>query len=387
MTIKRELEIIRTKSFFLLGPRQVGKSTFIRQNFPAKNSLYYNFLLNEEYEKYIQDTSLLRKEVQARSTNIKYVIIDEVQRIPEILNEVHYLLEYLAKPPVFVLSGSSARKLKRGQANLLGGRALTYHMYPLSYHELKNNFDLDSVINYGSLPAIYFEKDKQIKREMLSSYAETYLQEEIRAEALVRNIKGFLRFLTISAQENGELINFSNIARDTGTDRNTVKEFFQILEDTLIGFHLTAYSKSSRKKLVSHSKFYFFDLGVVKALAKRLSLQIEKRSSDYGKAFEHFIILELMKFSRYNRKDWEFSFYRTNAGAEVDLIIETPCSKVYAIEIKAQANPSMSGLKGLKSFAEIRPDAQLICACLCSKAYEDRDIRILPWQELFSYIE
>lgn len=385
--IKRELKITKAKSFFLLGPRQVGKSTFIKEKFSAESSLNYNFLINEEYEKYIQDPGLFRKEVESRDSSIKFVIVDEVQRIPEILNEVHYLLESLDSPPVFVLSGSSARKLKKGQANLLGGRALTYHMHPFTYHELAEYFNLDMVINYGSLPGVYFEKTDHIKAETLSSYAETYLQEEIRAEALVRNIKGFVRFLKIAAQENGEQINLSNIARDTGTDRSTVKEFFQILEDTLVGFNLPAYSQSSRKRLSTHPKFYFFDLGVTKALAKRLSLKIERGTSEYGKAFEHFIILELVRFSKYHRKDLDFCFYRTTSGAEVDLIVETPAGEVFALEIKAKNNPSLSDLQGLWSFAEVNPKAKLICVCLCSKPFEDKSIKFLPWQEMFALFD
>ena len=375
--IKRQLELIKNKSFFLLGPRQVGKSTYIKQNFPIEKSLYYDLLLNEEYEKYLQDTSQFRKEVKSRDSNIGFVIIDEVQRVPELLNEVHYLLETLENPPIFILSGSSARKLRRGQANLLGGRALTYHMYPFTYNELAEDFDLDAIINYGSLPGVYFEKEDQVKQAILSSYTETYLQEEIRAEAIVRNIKGFVRFLKLAARENGEQINFSNIARDTGTDRSTVKEFFQVLEDTLIGSYLLPYSKSSRRRLVSHPKFYFFDLGVTNALAKRLSLRIEKGSSEFGRAFEHFLILELKRFSEYNNKELDFCFYRTSTGAEVDLIVETPAGQIFAIEIKAQVNPSLSGLKGLWSFADLEPKAQLICACLTDKAYEDRAIRYL----------
>jgi uncharacterized protein len=379
MKIKRELKINKSKSFFLFGPRQVGKSTFLKENFQSRDSLYFNFLLNEEYEKYLLDKSLFRKEVLA-SKEKKFIILDEIQRIPELLNEVHYLLENMENPPSFILSGSSARKLKRKEANMLGGRALKYEMFPFSYSELKTDFDLENLINYGSLPQIYLEKDPELKRRLLSSYCETYLQEEIRAEALVRNIKGFISFLKIAAENNGEIINFSNIARETGNERASIKEFYQILEDTLLGFFLLSYKKSSRKKLVAHPKFYFFDLGVSKALAKQINLTISRPSSAYGKAFEHFIILEIIKSNRYKQKDWDLSFYRTAAGAEVDLIIEKPDKSLLAIEIKSKNNPEMSELKGLRSFQDLKPEAKLICVSMNSKNYEDKGISFQNWE-------
>lgn len=381
--VERELKINKKKSFFIFGPRQVGKSTFIKANFPKENTLYYDFLLNEEYLKYLTDTSLLRKEISRRDKSKRYVVIDEVQRIPEILNEVHYLLESLSDPPVFVLSGSSARKLKRENANMLGGRALTYQMFPLSYRELGQCFDLDTALRFGSLPSIYLEKDDETKIDSLRSYTETYLEEEIKAECLVRNINGFVRFLKVAAEHNGDIINFSNISRETSNSRSSVKEFFQILEDTLVGFYLLPYSKSARKRLVSHPKFYFFDIGVTRAIRKQLNSPMQPKTYEYGKAFEQFLILELIKFSRYNKKDLEFSFYRTNAGAEVDLIIETPDCEIFAVEIKANTKPDLSELKGLRSFAELVPGAKLICASLATKRYEDKGILILPWQELF----
>lgn len=383
---KRELKINKKNSFFLFGPRQVGKSTFLKQEFLKSNSLYYDFLKNDEYIKYSSDTTLFRKEVINRDRSKKYIILDEVQRIPEILNEVHYLLENTTNTPVFCLSGSSARKLKRHDSNMLGGRAVTQYMYPLSHREIGDNFNLDKALSLGTLPRIYSEENLDLCKDLLRSYTETYLQQEVKAEALVRNISGFIRFLKIAAENNGEIINYTNIARETGNDRNTVKEFFQILEDTLIGSYLFPFSKSARKRLISHPKFYFFDTGVVRALQGKLNLSLHDSTFDLGKLFEQFIILEIIKFSRLYKRDFELSFYRTSAGAEVDIIIESPGETRLAVEIKASNNPSLSNLKGLKSFLEIDPKARLICASLVTKKYVDSGINFVHWKELFEIL-
>lgn len=384
---KRELKVGKKYSFFLFGPRQVGKSTFLKQEFKEPETLYYDFLKNEEYIKYSSDTTLFRKEVIHRNKAKKYIIVDEVQRIPEILNEVHYLLENIDNPPLFCLSGSSARKLKRFDSNLLGGRALTLYMYPLSYREIGNDFNLEKALGFGTLPKIYSEENLELCKDLLRSYTETYLQQEIKAEALIRNINSFIRFLKIAAENNGEIINYTNIGRETGNDRNTVKEFFQVLEDTLIGFYLFPFSKSARKRLVSHPKFYFFDTGVARALQGKLNLDIQSGTSEFGKVFEHFLILELIKFSKLHKKDIEFSFYRTSAGAEVDIIIEVPRKQRYAVEIKAGSNPSLSSLKGLKSFLDIDSKAKLICASCVTKRFVDSGITFVPWQELFELLD
>ena len=377
---------LQKKSFFLFGPRQVGKSTLLENSFSTQESLYYDFLKTELYEKFKAEPNLFREEILFRDKKKNIIVIDEVQRIPEILNEVHYLIEK-DKSLIFALSGSSARKLKRSQANMLGGRALTYRLYPLTHIELGENFNLDRAINIGTLPAIYLEKDLDLSKAMLESYAETYLEEEIKAEAIVRNLGSFLRFLRFAACENGNIINYSNLARETGNKNQTVKEYFQILEDTLIGFHLLAYVKSSRKRLMKHPKFFFFDLGVQRGLAKRIYQDLHRFTPDYGRAFEHFIIKEIIHLSKYKKKNYEFSFFRTENGAEVDLIVEIPDGKVFAIEIKSSSNPRLSDLKGLKSFKEIYPKAKLICVGLNENEMNYADVKILPWRKVFEVLE
>jgi len=381
--LKRQLKLPQEQSFFLFGPRQTGKSTLLKENFSNENSVYYDLLKSEFYNKYLADPSIFREEVLTRAKCFSHIIVDEIQRIPALLNEIHYLLES-KNPPIFCLSGSSARKLKRAEANLLGGRALTYSLQALTYKELGEKFNLERALNLGTLPAIFLSETEELAKEKLRAYVNTYLEEEIKAEALVRNLGSFLRFLQFAANENGNMINYSNIARETATKAREVKEYFQILEDTLLGFTLPAYAKSTRVRLSKHPKFYFFDTGVQRALAKRLTLDLSKQTPEYGKVFEHFIIREIVNICTYARNDYEFSFYRTEDNAEVDLIIETPSGELYAIEIKSKENPLNKDLRGLKSFRRICPKAKLICICQSPIRREMDGIDIYPWEEFIS---
>ena len=384
--VTRLIKLPKNKSFFLFGPRQVGKSTLLKSSFSPSECLNYDFLKSDLFERIKTDPKTFRHEILHRDKKRNVIIVDEVQRIPELLNEIHYLIEK-DKSLVFAISGSSARKLKRTQANMLGGRALTLRLYPFTHVELGNSFELNKVLNIGSLPAVYLENDLTIAKDMLVSYAETYLEEEIRAEALVRNIGSFLRFLRFAANENGNVINYSNIARETANKNKDVKEYFQILEDTLVGFHLLAYVKSSRKRLMRHPKFYFFDTGVQRALAKKIYQDVSRYTPEYGRVFEHFLIKEIIHLSQYKKKGYEFSFYRTENGAEADLIIETPDEKVFALEIKASENPRLSDLKGLRSFKEICPKAKLICACLSENEVHYESIKVYPWKKIFQILD
>ncbi|MBI4802332.1 MAG: DUF4143 domain-containing protein [Elusimicrobia bacterium] len=219
----------------------------------------------------------------------------------------------------------------------------------------------------------------------LGSY-ETYLKEEIEAELALRNISSFHRFLPLVASENGNIINFSSISRETGTSYKTVKEYFKILEDTLIGFFLHPYVASERKRLVKHPKFYFFDTGVARTLAGKASAPIKQGTSEYGKVFEHFIALEILRLRDYMDKDFNLSFYRTEQGAEVDFIIEIPEGGIFAVEVKSSGDPHSSELRGLKSFARDFPKAEPLCACLAQKQRVIEGIKIMHWREFFSYI-
>jgi predicted AAA+ superfamily ATPase len=378
--IKRQIKLPFEKSFFLFGARQTGKSTLLKTLFSKDNVYYYDLLKTEEFIRLAAHPEVFREEVASRGAKINCIILDEVQRIPALLNEVQVLMESPGSP-CFILSGSSARKLKRSKANLLAGRALTYHLYPLTSTELGSKFSLLKALQQGTLPSIYLEESAQIAQDRLRSYVEVYLKEEIELEAQLRRIGSFLHFLSIAASENGNVINFSNIARETGTSYQTVKSYFQILEDTLIGSFLFPYQKSARKRLAKHPKFYFFDTGVVRALTKKVSVPLEPKTPDFGRAFEHFFILEIMRQAEYQKLDYTFSYYRTESGAEVDLIIETPREEIIAVEIKATDAIDSSHLRGLNSFKEACPKALLYCVALAPHKRTMGKVTILPWLE------
>ena len=376
---KRLLKLPEKAHFFLFGPRQTGKSTLTREYFPKSKTKFYDLLNSKEFTRLVAAPHLLREEVLSLKKEVTHIVIDEVQRIPSLLDEVHYMIESLSVDKIFVLSGSSARKLKRGGANMLGGRAWTRHLYPLSYQELKENFILDKALSFGTLPSVY-HADPETAEEILDSYVETYLEEEIKAEALVRNIGAFIKFLSLAASESGSIINFANISRETNTSAASIKEYYKILEDTLVGSFLLPYSKSTRKRLSKHPKFYFFDTGVLLALRKRTCAQLEPATKEYGDIFEHFIINEIIKLNKYHKTKYELLYYRTSSGAEVDLVLISPDQKTYAIEIRSSENPrDYKG--GLKSLQELEPTARLICLSKASNFRRDDDIEVYPWKE------
>ncbi len=385
--ISRLLELPQKRSFFVFGPRQTGKSTLIRSSFAASKIRVYDFLKTDEYHRILAQPEIFREEVQSRPSQITHILVDEVQRIPDVLNEVHCLLES-PNSPHFILSGSSARKLKRANANLLGGRAWTLKLFPLTHLELGQLFQLTKALEFGTLPSIYLEGDREAAKEYLKSYVETYLKEEIEAEALVRTSGVFLRFLFQASHENGKIINYSTIARETGTTHVTVKEYYQILEDTLVGFFLFPFHKSNRKRLARHPKFYFFDTGVQRALTKKLSLDLIPGTIEFGDQFETWVINETMRIASYLKKDFEFSYFRTERGAEVDLVIETPKNQLLGIEIKSSTNPNASDFRsGFKAIKEICPQIRPICVCRAPHARKQEGVEILPWKDYFALLQ
>lgn len=381
----RLLNLPKSNSYFLFGPRQVGKTSLVTSSLKAERVLKYDLLDSKEYFRLIARPALFAEELMKVKGSIDFVVIDEVQRVPALLDEVHRFIE-MPNPPVFVLTGSSARKLKRSGTNMLGGRAWTLRLHPLTYREMAADFDLMRVLELGSLPKIATINDDDAK-QTLRSYVETYLKEEIEAEALVRATGVFVRFLHLASHESGAILNYSTLSRDTGTSAKTIKEYYKILEDTLIGRFLPAFSRSARKRLVAHPKFYLFDTGVQRALTKKLTVPLQHATSEYGLLFEHFIINEVFRLNDYLQKDHEFSYYRTEHGAEVDLIIETPAGECFAVEIKSTENPSLSDVRsGLKSFKEVVPHARLICVCNALRMREADGIEIWPWQQFFDAI-
>ena len=319
----RQLNKIKT-SAFLLGPTGTGKSTWIKDNY-RDETVVYDLLDTSELIRLSRDPSLLYRET-AHLPAGSWVVVDEIQKVPALLNEVHRIIE--EKKVKFILSGSSARKLRESGVNLLAGRALTYNMFPLVSQEVGFELDLEKQISHGMLPVSYLSKNP---KKYLQAYSETYLKEEIREEALTRNFGSFARFLEVAARQNGQLTNTTAIARDAGVARQTVQGYFDILIDTLIGFWLEPWKLKRTTKQVSHSKFYFFDSGVVRALSGRLPYPATPEES--GPLFECFILNEIRAYLHYTELDYPLYFWRSQGGVEVDVLLETSRGFV-AIEFK-----------------------------------------------------
>jgi len=324
MVFKARLIQLNLKhSFFLFGPRNTGKSSLLTHTYSKKNCFWIDLLNPLEEEKYFKDPSLLSHEVLALEKKIKFVVIDEIQKLPKLLDLVHYLIEKTDK--IFILTGSSAKKLKYGGANLLAGRAFVYHLYPLSTFEIGKDFNIEEALAWGTLPAVLYKMQTiDEKIAFLQAYTQTYLKEEIWVEQFVRKMAPFRRFLEVSAQSNGHIINFSKLAKDVGVDDKTIKQYFSVLEDTLMGFFLEPFHSSVRKRLSLKPKFYFFDTGVCRALTRTLSVPLIKSTSYYGCVFEHFIILECVRLASYFYPEYRFSYLKTRDDVEIDLIVERP---------------------------------------------------------------
>jgi len=382
--LKRFLKLPSKQSFFLFGPRGSGKSTWIKEKF-TKKTLVLNLLDPFLEEQLAKNPSLLNEMILAKEEAFTHVFIDEVQKIPKLLDIVHHLIE--TNSIYFILTGSSARKLKHGGANLLAGRAFVYNLYPFSSLELVKERSLKEILEWGLLPRILHLKSKEDKFRFLQSYAYTYLKEEIWAEQFIKNLDPFRYFLEVAAQMNGKILNFSSVAKDVGVDDKTVKNYYSILEDTLIGFYLNPFNSSFRKRLSSKPKFYFFDTGVTRALRNILNVPLEKSTSLYGETFEHFIILECIKLASYFRPDYRFSYIMTKDDAEVDLVVERPGKPYLFIEIKSSENVSEIALNTLSRLAsDFNELDQIGCEALCFS--NDKYVRklssgvlIYPWRE------
>ncbi|MGD9364010.1 MAG: AAA family ATPase [Desulfobacterales bacterium] len=373
----------KKNSVFLFGPRQVGKSTLVQHLLSVEEHIEINLLKNDILLKYKANPSQIRAECEflLKEKMKFYVFIDEIQKCPELLNEVHYLIEKFDKKILFVLTGSSARKLKKASVNMLAGRAWQYYLYPFTHVELGATFNLDYAITRGTLPPI-IDASLEDTFRMLRTYVQTYLKEEILDEAIVRNIGAFSRFLDIAADQSGKIVNFSTIARDTGVSSNTIKGYYQILEDTLIALKLEPYLKSARKRLMIHPKYYLFDIGVINAINGRIYPSSVKGTSTYGLLFEHFIILETCRLIHYAEKPYKIYHWRSSHGAEVDLIIEAE-DVLWAVEIKSYPNVKSGNLKGLKSFMEDYPKAKTLCVSTCETPYLAGTIPVIPWKHFF----
>ena len=360
-------KLLDKKSFFLFGPRSTGKSTLIREQLSAGAQLI-DLLDGQTFLRLSSDPSLL-EDMTARSIrDHKIIAIDEIQKIPALLDQVHRMIEN--NQAKFLLTGSSARKLRAGAANLLAGRAWEAQLMPLTFSEIKD-FDLDRYLRFGGLPHVWLSNDQE---EELSAYVHTYLLEEIQAEGLVRKIPQFTRFLKVAALTNAKLMNYSEIASDTGIPASTIREYYSILSDTLVGFLVEPWQGSKKRKAIQTAKFYFFDTGVTHTLSGTKSL--ERNSKLWGESFEHFIAMELRAFLSYQRIKIKLEFWRSVNGQEVDFVID----EILAVEVKSTQKVTNSDLKGLKTLAEENKFKQLICVSNDKLDRENDGIQILNWQ-------
>jgi len=377
----RRLVKIPNKSFFLFGARGTGKTTLLKNNFQTEKCLFIDLLDPAEEDTFNRTPNELSNRAKALSPKQNTVIIDEVQKAPRLLEIVHRLIE--ESNLRFILTGSSARKLKHGASNLLAGRAFVMHLHPLTHLELKDKFKLEAVLQWGSLPRIFHLTAKNDKEEFLRAYALTYLKEEIASEQLVRKLNPFREFLEIAAQTNGQILNYSRISDDVGVDTKTVQSYYSILEDTLTGFFLPAYHRSVRKRQRLAPKFFLFDLGLKRALDRTLQQPILPHTYGFGAAFEHFIISEFYRLNDYFRKDWRFSYLRTKDDAEIDLVIDRPGKPCVLIEIKSTDKVTPRDTAILNHFASDFSGAEILCLSLDPHPKKIEAVTCLPWDKAF----
>lgn len=355
--------LLEKKSHFLFGPRQTGKTFLIRHT--LKDVRVYDLLDTSVYLALSQNPGRIAQELTPEE---RIVVIDEIQRLPILLNEVHRLIE--TRRAHFLLTGSSARKLRRGGINLLGGRARMKYLHPLTYRELGDRFDLNRAIERGLLPSIYFSDDA---RADLQAYAGIYLQQEIVAEGATRNIPAFSRFLRVAAFCNGTVVNFTNVANDAQVPRTTVYEYFEILKDTLVLYELPPWKKTKKRKPLASSKYYFFDVGVVSSLQGR---RFHPGTPEFGEAFETYLMHELMSYSDYVSGE-PIRYWRSTSGFEVDFIIGDHT----AVEVKAKENISPQDIKSLQALAEEKKLKRYLCVSLEPRLRRFGGVTVLPFRE------
>ncbi|OGQ89239.1 MAG: AAA family ATPase [Deltaproteobacteria bacterium RIFOXYA12_FULL_58_15] len=362
-----KLDLADARAAFLWGPRKVGKTTLLRQQF--KEAHTYDLLDSDLRTRLLLRPALLKEEVLAQKPSL--VVIDEVQKVPALLDEVHWCLENTRTK--FVMCGSSARKLRREAANLLGGRAWRFELFGLTTAEIGTT-DLDRILNHGLVPRHFLEAKPE---RSLRGYVLDYLEQEIHAEALVRHLPTFALFLDAVALAHGQLLNYATVARDCGVSPKTVREYYQILEDTLLGHTLPPWRKAKKRRLIETAKFYLFDPGTVRALTGMR--RIEPRSDEHGRAFEHFLIEEVRAYLAYEEKHLPMAYWRTSTGQEVDLIVG---ALDLAIEFKATAQVNERHIKGLMALMEDQKVKRALIVSLDkSRRRLKPDIEVLPWQD------
>ena len=359
--------LLARRSVLLFGPRQTGKSTYLRRQLAGAITRVFSLLDQGLLTAVLADPTRIRQEIEARNLRDTVICIDEIQKCPPLMDEVHLLIE--ERGLRFLLTGSSARALRRKGVNMLGGRGSDRVMHPFSWSELRGRFSLDRALNHGLLPPHYLADEPD---EGLASYVDRYLTEEIAAEGLARNLPRFARFLQTASTTNAQILNYSNVARDAQVPRQTVVQWYEVLRDTLIAFELPAWSRTVRRKAIETAKFYFFDTGVVRAL-RRLP-PVSEASADFGAFFEHYVFLELRAWIDYRRPRTPLACWRSRSGYEVDFILDDRV----AIEAKAARRVQQKHLRGLRALAEERLVRRSIVVCREDRPRIERGIEIQP---------
>ena len=368
--IPRSLDIaglLERRSVLLFGPRQTGKTTYVRRQIGRQVALTFSLLDQGLLAPVLADPTRIRKEIEARDLRDTVICIDEIQKCPPLMDEVHLMIE--ERGLRFLLTGSSARALRRKGVNMLGGRGSDRVMHPFSWSELQHRFSLDRALNHGLLPPHYLSDEPD---EALASYVDRYLTEEIAAEGLSRNLPGFARFLQTAAVTNAQMLNYSNVARDAQVPRQTAVQWYAVLRDTLLAFELPAWSRTLKRKAVETAKFYFFDTGVVRAL-RRLP-RVSDASADFGEFFEHYVFLELRAWIDYRRPRTPLAYWRSRSGYEVDFILD----ERVAIEAKATRLVQPKHLRGLLALAEEKLAERSVIVCREERPRVEHGIEVWP---------
>jgi predicted AAA+ superfamily ATPase len=375
--LNRLVNLPEHNSFFIFGARGTGKTYLLKQHPALSKALYFDLLDPELRRELSLNPGSLIERIEACAPFPDWIIIDEVQKAPALLDLVHQQIEKSQRK--FVLTGSSARKLKRGAANLLAGRAYVRHLYPLTARELGESFSLASALAWGTLPPVATRTSDSDRSDFLRAYTHTYLKEEITEEQVVRKLDPFSRFLGVAAQMSGQIVNYARIAREAGTNPVSIQSYFQILEDTLIGFLLAPFHESVRKRQRGNPKFYLFDTGVQRAFTRTLSVELAPGTYAFGLAFEHFIVNEIQRLQSYAANDWQLSYLRTKDDVEIDLIIERPGMKRALIEIKSTRNVTEDDIRPLMRIAPQIANSEAFCFSLDPAARKIGPVLCLPW--------
>lgn len=368
----RHLELPKA-SFFLFGPRATGKTTWLRSVLP--NAQWFDLVTSEAYLRYLREPGLFRREVEASPPGT-WVVVDEVQRVPALLDEVHALIARHGKRYRFALSGSSARKLKRLDANMLAGRVINRSFFPLTLAEAGEDLPIEEMLATGLLPGV--RSDPELAIDTLEAYAANYLQQEIQQEALTKDLAGFARFLKVAAVLNAQIVNISNVASEAAVARSTAQRYFEILADTLIGVWLPAWQPRLKVREVAHPRFYFFDPGVARAAAQRLRAPLH--DNEKGALLETWVLHELRAHMQLAQTGGELAWYRTGAGVEIDFLWSGPRSRV-GIEVKASSRWRSESGRALRELLEQKVIQRAVAVYLGERRQIDDGVLVLPARE------